>query len=98
MTHSLVRLLTASIVAALLLFAAPGHAEAVETAAPTVAAQAPTARTAQDDTTTTAPAQDEDTGENPASIVANGLLLVLGAAGAFFAIRWWRKRRGSPTY
>ena len=49
-----------------------------------------------DAATTTAAASDDGDG-NLASIVANGLLLVLGAAGAFFAIRWWRTRRGGPT-
>ncbi len=71
--------------------------------ATTTTAAETTATTAADtDTTTTTAAGDDNEDEggdgNLASIAANGLLLAVGAAGAFFAIRWWRKRRGGPTY
>ncbi len=71
--------------------------------ATTTTAAETTATTAADtDTTTTTAAGDDNEDEggdgNLASIVANGALLAIGAAVAFFAIRWWRKRRGGPTY
>ena len=73
--------------------------EAPVTPTTTTEAEADTTTTTEaeaDAATTTAAASDDGDG-NLASIVANGLLLVLGAAGAFFAIRWWRTRRGGPT-
>ena len=75
---------------------------AVAAPAPTTtAAEAPTTTAADSDTTTTAAegeGDDEGGDGNLASIMANGLLLAIGATGAFFAIRCWRKRRGGPTY
>ena len=65
-----------------------------ETTATTTASESPT--TTEAASTTTTAAADEDTAANPASIVANGLLLVVGAVGAYFAMRWWRKRRNAP--
>ncbi len=65
----------------------------------TTAAEATPTTAADTDTTTTTAADDDEGGDgNLASIAVNGLLLAVGAAGAFFAIRWWRKRRGGPTY
>lgn len=70
----------------------------VAEATTTTEADAPTTTEGGADAPTTTAAADEDGDGNLASIVANGLLLAIGAAGAFFAIRWWRKRRGGPSY
>ena len=34
-----------------------------------------------------------DTASNVASVVVNTVLLAIGMAAAWFAVRWWRRRR-----
>ncbi|MBL8775941.1 MAG: hypothetical protein JNK12_08425 [Acidimicrobiales bacterium] len=69
----------------------------------TTAAEAPATTAADPEATTTTAADRDGTDDegdedgNLASIVVNGLLLIAGAAGAFFAIRWWRNRRGDAS-
>ncbi len=48
-------------------------------------------------TTATTEADDSDTSPNVATIVANVALLAIGAAAAFFGLRWWRRRRDTPA-
>ena len=75
---------------------------AVAAPATTTTAAEPTTTTAADSDATTTSADDGNGGDaedegNVATIVANGLLLIAGAVGAFFAIRWWRNRRGDAS-
>ena len=74
---------------------------AVAEMATTTTSTAEATTTTTDDETTVTPAggsdgaDDDRDGEgegNLASIVVNRLLLIGGATGAFFAIRWWRNR------
>lgn len=73
----------------------------VDAATPTTAA-APATTAVDVPATATATAtddsggeSDDDTGSSAPNIIANGALLLIGAAGAFFAIRWWRNRRST---
>lgn len=66
------------------------------TVAPTTTTSEATATSATavastDSTTTTEPASDS--GSNVASVIANTALLAIGAAAAYFGLRWWRRRR-----
>ncbi len=75
----------------------------VDSATPTTAAAPTTTVDTPATATATATATDEssgesgddDTGSSAPNIIANGALLLIGAAGAFFAIRWWRNRRST---
>lgn len=67
----------------------------------TTAAEATTTTSADRDdgeaVTSTTASDSEDSGSTTANVVANAALLLVGAAAAFFGLRWWRGRRDTSA-